>query len=110
MSILIIQSNQSKYQKTKAWKLPYISLSKIDINSTREATLCKRTLKRPVLGTATAGFFPLHENFFSFEAIPILILERILYNKAQRDILFVSAKVYNLICNTHIIQFLQPNK
>ena len=89
MSILIIQSNQSKYKKTKSWKLPYMSFSRTDINTTRKATLCKLTLKRPVLGTATAGFFPPRGKFFSFEAIPILIIERILHNKAQTDELFM---------------------
>lgn len=89
MSILIIQSNQSKHKKTKSWKLPHTSFSKMDINITCKATLCKLTLKRPVLGTATAGFFPPRGKFFSFEAIPILILERILHNKALTDELFM---------------------
>ena len=94
MSILIIHSNQSKYKKTKSRKLPYMSLSKMDINITRKATLHKLTLKRPVLGTATAGFFPPRGKFFSFEAIPILTFERILHNKAQTDELFM----YLLTC------------
>jgi hypothetical protein len=78
MSILINESNQSKYKK-------YMFLSKMDINIIHKATLYKLTLKRPVLGTATAGFLPPRGKFFSFEAIPILILERILRNTALTD-------------------------
>jgi len=61
----------------------------MDINITHKATLCKLTLKCPLLGTATAGFFPPRGKFFSFEAILILILERILHNKALTDELFL---------------------
>jgi hypothetical protein len=39
------------------------------------------TLKRPFLGTATAGFLPPLGKFLLFEAIPIFIFKNIVHKK-----------------------------
>jgi len=81
-------------QVNKVLEIPHMSFRKMDINITHKATLWKLTLKHAVLGTATAGFFLPCGKFFSFEVIPIVILGRILHNKALTDELFM----YLLTC------------